>query len=65
MEGDPPPGLSPKDLKIWEGAVKLLDKCRREKVEPEKMAPAAISAEVELLEPAEEATAEPVPLAPT
>jgi hypothetical protein len=39
------------NLKIWDGAVKLLDKCRREEIEPEKVAPAAISAEVHVRDP--------------
>jgi hypothetical protein len=43
---DPPAGLSPKHLKIWEDAIELLDRCkRRTEVSADKMLPVAASTE--------------------
>jgi hypothetical protein len=46
---DPPAGLSPKHLKIWEDAIELLDRCKRQTgVSADKMLPVAASTDAEV-----------------
>ena len=52
MEGEPPTGLGPKHLRFWKDAIEVLEKngSKAGEVPPDKVLPAAASAEVEVRE---------------